>query len=987
MQPLSLQQSSSHQGPFLVGREREQAALRQAHDSMLDGHGLLVLIGGEAGIGKTSLAEELLHRAEATGARTFTGGCYDLTTTPPYGPWLEVIKKMRERDDLPSFPPALDDADTLTSAGSQAALFDDVRVFLGTLVVDQPLVLVLEDLHWADQASLDLLRYLGRQLQEQRILLLATYREDELTREHPLFTLLPLIARESGALRLDLQRFDRDAIGKLVESYGLVPPDRQRLVSYLEKRAEGNPFFTLELLRSLEAEGVLRTTDRESQLATLDESYLPTFVRQVIERRLTGLNLAARQALETAAVIGHEFSLDLWETISQQDQEALDHALYQALELHILEETSNRQRLRFSHALVREVLYNGLLPTQRRHLHRRTAELLEQSHADPDSIAYHYGEAGDHRAIDWFIRAGKRAMRSYTVRTALDRYAAGLEILRLNDQRIRDRGRVLFHLGQMLHWYDAHDAGLGLSYLEEARRIGDELGDRLLSAAAIFQHGINRCMRSEIRPGLAEMESALDMLENVLQEEPPDSTEDDLLAVDVDLPIVRAALATWQSSAGYLDQAEANAEEIVSQAAASRVPLEGNVALAGSFLALGRIRALRGNAEDATEAFEQSRRAYRDITSAIARRQVVSNASSELSFVVVPYWPDDVARKQHITEVVLTAIDREQAADASKDDRVCKRLPLLLLEGKWSGLKEQLPGLTTYFSGTNQHDAILGLAVLARHQGDVEVAWEMIRGVLPDGPSTEPGTSWFFYGASLQRVAVDLALDSRDLDTARVWLEAHDGWLDWSGAVLGRADGERLWARFYLEAENPEQSIKHAGKAMRLASRPRQPLVLIAVHRLLGELALKERRFGEASEHLQFALGLAHDCAAPFEQARTKMLMAELAAAMDQTDDCQRIIAEVRMVCEPFGATPVLERADRLEARSGRRIGDYPAGLSPREVEVLQFVVQGLTDAEIAERLFISRHTVMRHVSNILGKLNVESRTAAAAFAVRNGLA
>jgi predicted ATPase len=216
--------------PGLVGREREQSLLRQRLAEMLQGHGCLVLIGGEAGIGKTTLVQDLSAHVAEAGALVLWGHAYDLSVTPPYGPWLEILRAYSPSDALPPVPPFVDDPAALAAVGSQDTLFAAVVEFFASVAAQRPLVLVLDDLHWADQASLDFLRFLARQLTHQRILLVVTYRSDELHRHHPLFTLLPLLVREAGALRLDVHPLDRRGHRALIwQHYRLPAADETRL--------------------------------------------------------------------------------------------------------------------------------------------------------------------------------------------------------------------------------------------------------------------------------------------------------------------------------------------------------------------------------------------------------------------------------------------------------------------------------------------------------------------------------------------------------------------------------------------------------------------------------------------------------------------------------------------------------------------------------------------------------------------------------------
>ena len=186
--------------------------LRECLAEALAGRGGLVLIGGEAGIGKTALAEATGREAAERGALVLIGRCYDGTETPPYGPWTELLEQLPPAPDLPPPPAIAAPGGAMGGAGSQAALFAQVRDFLAALAGRRPLALLLDDLHWADPASLDLLRFLARQVGGLPVLLLVTYRDDELTRRHPLYHLLPALVREAHARRLDVRPLDEEAV-------------------------------------------------------------------------------------------------------------------------------------------------------------------------------------------------------------------------------------------------------------------------------------------------------------------------------------------------------------------------------------------------------------------------------------------------------------------------------------------------------------------------------------------------------------------------------------------------------------------------------------------------------------------------------------------------------------------------------------------------------------------------------------------------------
>ena len=288
----------------LFGREGEQARLRQLLDTAVGGSGSLLLIGGEAGIGKTALANFIEREAHGRGVPVWVGHCYKFVATPPYRPWMESGIFDQRSEGVPP-PPMLGVGEESGAASSQAALFERMQEFLAAVTRQNPLVLILEDLHWSDPASLELLRFVSRNLNELRALLVVTYRDDEMTRQSPLYKLLPTLVRESGALRIELRRLSERAVQELVAArYGLAEADETWLVSYLTNLTAGNPFFTMELLRTLEEEFVLHREGEGWSLEDPSGIRVPSLLRQVIEGRLERLGEETQTQLAVAAMIG-----------------------------------------------------------------------------------------------------------------------------------------------------------------------------------------------------------------------------------------------------------------------------------------------------------------------------------------------------------------------------------------------------------------------------------------------------------------------------------------------------------------------------------------------------------------------------------------------------------------------------------------------------------------------------------------------------------
>jgi DNA-binding CsgD family transcriptional regulator len=287
---------------------------------------------------------------------------------------------------------------------------------------------------------------------------------------------------------------------------------------------------------------------------------------------------------------------------------------------------------------------------------------------------------------------------------------------------------------------------------------------------------------------------------------------------------------------------------------------------------------------------------------------------------------------------------------------------------------------------TWRHRAIALLGRLVCDRGDDERAWECVRLLLPGGPHTEPGTTTFNRAVDLHLVAVDLSLYAGETKRARAWLESLGRWLKWSGARRWHSESRLGWAGLMLSTGDVNGAYSHAVEALRHAEQPRQPLALVAAYRMLGHVKMARGRNVDAGEHLRASLALADACAAPFERAQTLVSLAE--ASLSDGDVARSMLEEARDEFERLGARRALERTvtllDALARVSGEPSLNF--GLSKRELEVLRLVAQGMTDAQIAEQLFISYRTVTTHLSSIFNKLGVSSRVSATRIAVEHDL-
>jgi DNA-binding CsgD family transcriptional regulator len=984
---------AGHDSITLVGRERERKVLRDHWEAALAGRGSLVLIGGEAGIGKTALAESLCRDAIEQDALVLAGRCYDLTETPPYGPWVELFGGYRRRDGLPPLPDAFARHGGIGDVSSQADLFEQARNFLAALAGQHPVLLVLDDLHWADAASLDLLRSLGRSRATMPLLLIATYRADELTRRHPLYHLLPVLVRESAATRIDLRPLtERDVATLVGQHYRLTEADTHRLTAYLHARSEGNPFFVGELLRTLEEEGELRADGGAATLGDLTRIRVPSLLRQVIDGRLTRLSDGAQRLLTVAAVIGQAVPLPLWASVGAVDEEAVSAVVAEAARARLLEELPDGARAQFVHALIREALYEGIVPSQRRRLHRQVGEALAAlADPDPDAVAYHFGQAGDARAARWLVTAMSRAEAAHALLTAAERGEAALALLE-RDAHAAERGWLLLFLAR-LHRYA--DPRRGVAYLTEAATLAQQTGDTALMAYVAMRRGLARCMSGDHRDGLIELGAGVTATQNIRPEVRPwlrgwprgwssDHAAPNETIWEVHPIDARGTLVQQLVVAGRIDAARILGERLVAEfdaaTAGGVARAQITPAVADGFIGLAKVYQWLGRPDDAMRTFTRAETFYRALNN---HTMVYQCLTSIVLFVLVPFRAEQVAERERLMAEAEAVVAQTSGARPALPDALA-RLPVMIFDRQWPALPDLIASVPRDTMGTYRS----ALGPIARNQGEGDIAWALVRDALPAGPGTEPGDSRFQSAVDMQRLAAALAIDGGDLDTARRWLEAHDRWLAWSGSVVGQADGQLGWAAYHRAAGDVAQAYEHATRAYENAAEPRQPLALLAAHRLLGELDTDAGRVDDAVAHLDAALALADACAAPYERALTLLAFATLRAATGDRAAARELLDDVRAIGAPLGAAPMLARADALAARlaASQDRPAYPAGLSAREVEVLRLLAAGRTNRAIAEMLFLSVATVNNHVAHILTKTESANRAEAAAFAQRHGL-
>src|SRR5262245_26818125 len=554
--------------PF-VGREAEFGALRACLADAARGRGRILLVGGEPGIGKTRFVEAAVEEARGLGFAVALGACDPCAGTPQYWPWRQVYGCLATPEGggplAPTAPLVLDGVvvgDPGASSGADGPpdqrrfrLFDSAARALVRRTRRQPVLLVLEDLQWADRSSLLLLEFLAPRLRNAAIVLLATYRDLDVNPDHPLYAALAEVSRHPHTERLVRRGLESDALGRFVaETAGVLPSPAA--VETILRDTGGNPYFVSEVVRLLASEAHL-----ERLTADVPESLgVPPSVREATGQRLARLSSAARELLDLAATIGVEIPVAVLAEATGQPAMQVLAALEEPLAARLATEVrGDPGRCRFTHALVREVLYEALGPARRATLHRAIGEALERLHGGLDGphldeLAHHFACAAPggsvEKAVEYCTCAAVRAMDRYGFDESARHYERALALLPGTQQR--RRGELL--LGHARARKIAGDPHAAVQSFFEAAALAQRLGDATLLAEAALRERLWWAVTSH-----ADDQRAMALLEEAVarlgEQDPP------LRAAG------RAQLATGMAYAeGQLDRAVTLAADAVAMA-------------------------------------------------------------------------------------------------------------------------------------------------------------------------------------------------------------------------------------------------------------------------------------------------------------------------------------------------------------------------------------------------------------------------------------
>ncbi|GAA4819454.1 helix-turn-helix transcriptional regulator [Nocardioides caeni] len=986
-----------HSSPTMVGRDAELADVRAVLAEVAGAESTptarrAVLLAGDAGVGKTRLLRTLRDHALADGWQVLAGHCLDFGESAlPYLPFSEVLGRLvADHPDVVAGVaerhPALQrllpgrrtraaeatTSDDLAHAPDRGATFVAVHAMLEAAALDSPLLLVLEDLHWADASTREVLGFLVTRPFDAPVAIVASYRSDDLHRRHPLrrdlaeWSRLPQVARQALAPLPD------DVVRSLVGALAADALDGDA-VSRIVERAEGNAFFVEELVAS----------------GACPDGEVPADLADLLLVRLDRLGDDARQVVRAASVAGRRVSHDLLVAASGLPAEVVDAALRQAVEMHVLEATG--ERYAFRHALLGEAVYDDLLPGERVRLHARCAQVLADGAAAGTAaeLARHARRANDlDRAVTAALAAGEEALSVGGPEEAADHFQQAMELLEDPERRERlgiDHSKVVVRTASALT-----TAGHGV-------RAGHLLAAQLAQLPPDAATTARARLLVEYADALAVTDSEIDPLDV--------ATEAVAVAPDGDSPVRAKALAMLARLLGSqvphrIDEAAAVATEALGIAERLAMPVLASELV--TTLSGLRVSTVTGTAQEELRR-SLERATERAIDAGAFRAELRARWLLGRSHHDAGEWAD-------AARWFTSAIERSSAAGL--------HWAPFSLEARWQ--------LAWVHYATGDWDALLAmvaeldalpgppiprgmvdcarLAVRSARGEDVDAELAGLRRFWPD----EGGIATYAAGIALEQQA-----RRGDADAA---LATYADVVD----VLSRLWSEQFGARVRLAA----QTLAALAAAAPTASAVRRATLVADADRLAHD-ADEVRTFFRSTGRGWGPEGEMWSTRVDAEHARLRWLAgndvarADLLDSWDRTLDAARAYghlpeeariratraAVLRLVGETTRAdeeeTAARRIADALRApgllggsastsvstSASRTRTDAPAGqLTSREREVLALVAEGRSNGEVGRQLYITTKTASVHVSNILAKLGAATRTEAAAIARRDGL-
>ncbi len=957
----------------LVGRARERALLATALDDASSGLGTFVLIEGAAGIGKSRLAREAAAIAVERAFTIFVGSSSKDQRGTAYAPLIDGMRDRRWRKDDRKRPAARALHDALVGSfpdGDEVAasirtlqidrrrVIDAMLQYLGEVPAGAGCLVVIEDVHWADQGTMRLLAEISRHAGGLRCTFVLTYRDDELAGNDAMVDLLHALTANHVTLHTmrlrPLTWSETRTMAQTVLGIALMPPTA--FIDQLYARAEGNPFFTEEILRSLPGDEHIERAD----LRIPDR--LPVSVTRLLENRIKRLPEKAVRALASAAVLGRRFDEATLAKVGHISERVLRKSLHDAVDVHLIRDAGDGRTFEFQHALVREAAERILLSSERKELHQRIAEELATRRnpaAEPAAIAYHYGQAGlseqlGHHAVAaaddaWRTGAPMEAARWYE--QALAAAATGREP---EPEPLLRRAAEAFAAARNPRLASATFESL----VERQRARGDVLAEAetLAEFANMFHGDLQR--RQEL------LERALRILEPLGETAALARVYARLASLYVAAARPREAIAAGRMARDMARRTGATDAEAVAQRS------------------LGTIVAAGGDVADGC------RRLRRSIQLAKTAHKHMDVYLSSLSLVNAAIRAGDWDLAE---TTARESIDyaREVGAGSDAGSLMSRLAEVLRLTGRFDEACRTIDAALllldqdeTYIFNT----ALLAKGLILADLGRWQEAQDLVEPILP---TLERSGQFHVHGTGLFVLAVASRSMGRRRDTIELlerllaaWRETEDNYYVLPVLLFA--------CRLYCEEGDQSAAQGIISDLRGVEAQPQ--LAKATVSSAEAWLAVAEDRLDDAIRLWGQSVSAFDGLGRPVEASRARLELGRTLLARGGDGDRNEAKEHLLAIRSLFAdvALPEAEQAEGL-LRRHRLVVTRAAGedgpLTAREREIVALVAQGMTNRAIATELTLSTRTVDNHVSRILNKLQLASRAQIAAYAMEHGLA
>ena len=967
-----------------IGRAVELRRLDAALERAGQGSPQVVLVAGDAGVGKTRLLLMLADRARRRGMRVLTGGCVELGDIGlPYLPVVDALRELADDPEearllagaamtapgldrlLPGIEPAGPAGDDL----DQLQVLDALRAVLVGLSERSPVLLVLEDLHWADRATRDLVAFLARTLRSGRVTLAVSYRSDELHRRHPLRPLLAELVRLSAVERLELAPFTRAELVEHLEAIAGAPLPAEQ-VEAIHARSEGNPFYAEQLLAAAAGDANVE---------------LPATLAEVLLARVQGLSEPAQQVLRVAAVAGRRVPHRLLAGVAGQPEANLETGLHEAVGTGVLTSDAATGSYAFRHALLQEAVYGDLLPGEQVRLHAAYARLLAAEPGGAAAELAHHSLASHDLAgaLAASVRAASEAEAVLAPAEALRHLQRALALWERVPEPATVAGidRVELTLRAAAAASAAGEHQRAASLAQDVARTAEAAADPARAARAYERFGLYLFYAGRVEEALAARARAVELV----PDQPPTPLRARVTAAIAqalvnarqpaearrwcDQALVAArgagsaaeeadALITLGMIEQYDDPASActrfaAARALAAAAGSPEIELRALYCLAEVSSQLGELASACAAFYEGGELAERTGLGWSGMGVYLRRGQLKARYRTgdwdecERLLAAVPELVTTLAAAQVVAQGLGVLVARDRPAAAVRLRRL-------------AGLGGADPFL--------DRDVAVWEAELAGWQGDLERARSAIRRGLAAADAVE------VFDQALEGAWVAMNGLSVEADKADHARAAGDAATLADATAAGRALLERV------RADAKQAHGTHLAHDVHVRGR-------------LAKAEAEWTRLQGRSDPARWQAAVdAFAYGNVYAVARCQWRLAEALAGGGDRERATQAARAAHATATRLGAAPLREALEALARRGRLDLGvalpaqPTLAGLTPRELEVLRLLVEGRSNRQIAEQLFISNKTASVHVTNLLAKLGVHSRLEAAAMARRLGL-